>query len=152
MMSYLNLTIRALAFLMFAAFTATEAAAEQPRNITFDKVKFEMKKGDPFEREKMLTPEIEALVGKKIRIRGWILPGTQATGLTDFVLVRDNLECCFGPKADLFDCMMVEMVEGESTDFTTRPIAIDGIFDVRERKRPDGTWMSIYHLTAEKVK
>jgi hypothetical protein len=133
------------------AITAQYAAAEQPRNISFDNVKFEMKKGDPFER-KMLTPEIEKLVGKKIRIRGWILPGGQATGLTDFVLVRDNMECCFGPMAALFDCMIVKMADGETTDFTTRAVAIDGVFDVREEKFPDGTWMAIYHLTAEKVK
>lgn len=141
--------LHALLIVLFV--TVREAAAEQPRNISFDNVKFEMKKGDPFDR-KMLTPEIEKLVGKKIRIRGWILPGGQATGLTDFVLVRDNQECCFGPMAALFDCMMVKMVEGESTDFTTRPIAIDGVFDIREEKFPDGTWMAIYHLTAEKVK
>jgi len=127
------------------------AQAEAPRNISFNNVKFEMKKGDPFER-KLLTPEIEKLVGKKIRIRGWILPGGQATGLTDFVLVRDNMECCFGPMAALFDCMIVKMVEGESTDFTTRAIAIDGVFEIREEKFPDGTWMAIYHLTAESVK
>ena len=142
---------RLAALLIVLFVTVREAAAEQPRNISFDNVKFEMKKGDPFDR-KMLTPEIEKLVGKKIRIRGWILPGGQATGLTDFVLVRDNQECCFGPMAALFDCMMVKMVEGESTDFTTRPIAIDGVFDIREEKFPDGTWMAIYHLTAEKVK
>ncbi len=55
-------------------FTLGSAAqAEPPRNISFNNVKFEMEKGTPFER-KMLTPEIEKLVGKKIRIRGWILP------------------------------------------------------------------------------
>jgi hypothetical protein len=138
--------------LLFSLLTiGSPALAEPPRNISFDAVKFEMKKGDPFER-KMLTPEIEKLVGKKIRIRGWILPGGQATGLTDFVLVRDNQECCFGPMAALFDCMIVKMAEGETTDFTTRPIAIDGVFDIREEKFPDGTWMAIYHLTAESVK
>lgn len=150
MMSYLKFTSLALLF-MFAVPLAQEVSAEQPRNISFDNVKFEMTKGDPFER-KMLTPEIEKLVGKKIRIRGWILPGGQATGLTDFVLVRDNMECCFGPMAALYDCMIVKMADGETTDFTTRAVAIDGVFDIREEKFPDGTWMAIYHLTAEKVK
>jgi hypothetical protein len=130
---------------------SVSAFAEPPRNISFNTVKFEMEKGTPFER-KMLTPEIEKLVGKKIRIRGWILPGGQATGLTDFVLVRDNMECCFGPMAALYDCMIVKMEEGKTTDFTTRAITIDGIFDIREEKFPDGTWMAIYHLTAESVK
>jgi hypothetical protein len=148
-MNHAKLTVLVL-FSLLA--TGTTARAEPPRNISFEKVKFEMEKGTPFDRKKMITPEIENLVGKKIRIRGWILPGGQATGLTDFVLVRDNQECCFGPMAALYDCMIVKMVDGESTDFTTRPITIDGIFDIREEKFPDGTWMAIYHLTAESVK
>lgn len=148
-MNHAKLTI----LLLFSLLSiGTPAHAEPPRNISFDKVKFEMEKGTPFDRKKMLTPEIENLVGKKIRIRGWILPGGQATGLTDFVLVRDNQECCFGPMAALYDCMIVKMEEGKATDFTTRPITIDGVFDVREEKFPDGTWMAIYHLTAESVK
>lgn len=147
-MNHAKLTMLLLCLLLAIG---TTARAEPPRNISFDKVKFDMQKGTPFER-KMLTPEIEKLVGTKIRIRGWILPGGQATGLTDFVLVRDNQECCFGPMAALYDCMIVKMEEGKTTDFTTRPITIDGVFDIREEKFPDGTWMAIYHLTAESVK
>ncbi len=130
---------------------SASSAPLPPCNISFDNVRFEMKKGVPFNRQ-MLSPEIEKLDGKNIRIRGWILPGGQATGLTDFVLVRDNQECCFGPMAALFDCMIVKMDNGKATNFTTRPVAIDGIFDIREQKFSDGTLMAIYHLTAKQVK
>src|SRR5262249_45660529 len=70
------------------------------RDITFDTIKFDMKKEDPFER-KMLTPAIEKLANNKVRIRGYILPSFQQSGLTQFVLVRDNMQCCFGPGAAL---------------------------------------------------
>ena len=128
-----------------------EASAEPPRNITFDAFKFEMKKGEPFER-KLLTPAIEKLVGKKIRIRGWILGGGQATGITEFYLLRHNLECCFGPEAFLYDNMLVKLNAGVTTSYTTLPVAVDGVFDVHEVKMPDGTWGSIYLLNAEQVK
>ena len=45
----------------------------------------------------LLPERVTSLVGQHIRIRGYILPSFQQTGLTQFVLVRDNMECCFGP-------------------------------------------------------
>ena len=86
-----------------------------------------------------------------MRIRGYILPSFQQTGLTQFVLVRDNMECCFGPGAALYDCIVVEMHEGQSTDFTTHPVAVEGEFTIHELRGPDDKCLAIYHLQAEKV-
>ncbi len=44
---------------------------------------------------------------KNVRVRGFILPSFQQSGITQFVLVRDNQECCFGPGAALHDCVVV---------------------------------------------
>ena len=126
-------------------------AAEKPADITFDDIKFEMKKGDPFER-KMLTDSIEKLDGKPIKIRGYMLPSFQQKGITQFVLVRDNMECCFGPGAALFDCILVEMADGASTSFTVKPIAVEGTFKISEFLGPDGKHLAIYHLDGKSVK
>ncbi len=122
------------------------------KEITFDTVKFEMKsKEDPFTRE-MLTEQIEALAGQKVRVRGYILPGFQQRGLTQFVLMRDNMECCFGPGAWVYDCMIVDMKPGKGADFTTRPIAVEGTFSIQEVADADGVVRAIYHLDGENVK
>jgi len=123
------------------------------RECTFDDIKFEMEKGDPFERS-MITDNISALVGTKIRIRGYILPSFQQTGLTKFVLVRDNMECCFGPGAALYDCIVVDMEPGKTTEFSIRPVAVEGVFSIRELKGPgpNANHLAIYHLQADKVK
>src|SRR5688572_20674696 len=81
--------------------TSDPAAPAKIRDLTFDDLKFEMKKEDPFVRS-LLTPKIEQLSGAKIRIRGFILPTFQQKGITRFILVRDNMECCFGPGAALY--------------------------------------------------
>ena len=81
--------------------------------ISFDDIKFEMKQDDPFDRS-MLTKKITDYDGQKIKIRGYILPSFKQDGLTEFVLVRDNLECCFGPGAALYDCVIVQMEAGKS--------------------------------------
>jgi hypothetical protein len=138
-----------------AAPVATEPAAEVPKDRvlakTFDDIKFDIQPDAPFFRE-MLTPEIEQLAGQRIRIRGWMLPTFQRKGITQFVLVRDNLECCFGPGAALYDCIMVEMVPGTSADFSTRSIAVEGTFSIRPFMGPGDRHLAIYHLDGESVK
>lgn len=129
-----------------------EATVEKPRLVdkTFDDIKFEIEPGETFHRE-MLTPEIEQLAGQRIRIRGYILPTFQRKGIRQFVLVRDDQECCFGPGAALYDCIIVEMLPGESTEFTVKPVAVEGVFSIDEMIGPDGNHWAIYHLVGEAV-
>lgn len=135
-----------------SAFSSAGAAeAIRPREVSFDDIKFEMQKEDPFDRS-LLTPKIESMDGKTIRIRGFILPSVQQAGITKFVLTRDNKECCFGPGAYLFDCIIVDMAEGQSIEYTTRPVAVEGVFSIKEVIGPGKKHLAIYHLTADKVK
>ncbi|MGE0756090.1 MAG: DUF3299 domain-containing protein [Pirellulaceae bacterium] len=133
-----------------AADQPSKADAGKPQDVTFDDIKFEMKKGDPFLRS-MLTDKIEKLDGSRIRIRGYMLPSFQQKGITQFVLVRDNMECCFGPGAALYDCILIEMDKGQSTSFTVRPVAVTGKFEVSEFKGPDGKHLAIYRMSGEAV-
>ncbi len=119
-------------------------------DLSFDDIKFEMEKTEPFQRS-MLTEKIEGYAGRKIRIRGYMLPSFVKDGITRFVLVRDNMECCFGPGAALYDCVMVEMVAGKSTSYSVRPIAVTGIFSIREWRDFDGAIRAIYHLEGQEV-
>lgn len=127
-----------------------EAAGDREFDKTFDDLRFEIAVGDPFER-KMLPASIEALDGKPMRIRGFILPTPQQRGIKQFVLVRDNQECCFGPGAALFDCILVDMNEGETAEYTIRPVAVTGTFAIQEVV-VDGKHLAIYHIAGDEVK
>jgi hypothetical protein len=118
---------------------------------TFDDLKFDIEPGDPFEPE-MLTDEIEAMLGQRIRIRGYILPTFQREGITQFILVRDDQECCFGPGAALYDCIVVRMQEGKSTNFSVKPVAVEGRLTLDELVGPDNKHLAIFHLDGESVK
>ncbi|QEG33842.1 hypothetical protein Pr1d_11120 [Bythopirellula goksoeyrii] len=120
-------------------------ASGEPRETSFDDLKFEMEKTDAFKRS-MLTPKIEDLFGSKIHIRGYMFPTLKRQGLTGFVLVRDNLECCFGPGAALYDCVWVKMRKGETAEFSIRPIAVEGVLRFEEFADMDGTTRAIYLL------
>ncbi len=100
----------------------------------------------------MLTPAIEKMHRTPVRIRGYILPSFQQSGLTQFVLVRDNMACCFGPGALLCDCIVVEMNSGKTAEFTTRPVAVEGVFSINEIHGPDDRTLAVYHLQADKVR
>lgn len=128
-------------------------AAENPTLLdkTFDDVKFDIEPDSPFERS-MLTEGIRALDGQRMRIRGYILPTAQKRGIKQFVLVRDNQECCFGPGAALYDCILVNMEPGETTEFTVRPVAVEGVFTVDEFYGPnDEIPLAIYRLKGARV-
>ncbi|TWT38399.1 DUF3299 domain-containing protein [Blastopirellula retiformator] len=120
------------------------------QDLTFDDIAFEMEKGEPFARS-MLPQEIEELANQKIRIRGYILPSFESRGIKQFVLVRDNMECCFGPTAALYDCILVEM-KGSGVDFTVRPVTVEGIFEIKEYLGPDGKHLAIYRMEGESAK
>jgi len=121
------------------------------REITFDDIKLEMQRGEPFESGR-LTSRVRELERQRVRIRGYILPSFQQSGLTQFVLVRDNQECCFGPGAALHDCVVVRMRPGRSAEFSIRPVAVEGLFRVEELRGPDGRHLAIYALDGERVR
>lgn len=133
--------------------TALDAGARPVaglRDITFDNIKFEMDKAEPF-LDSMLTEEINDLFDKKIRIRGYMYPTLRKRGLRQFVLVRDNQECCFGPGAALFDCILVYMQPGKTAEYSVRPIAVDGKFSMEKFRDPDGVVRAIYRLDGDNV-
>ena len=127
--------------------------AKAKGELTFDDIKFDIEKGGKFER-KMLTKEIEELNKKTFRIRGYILPASvfRQSGIEEFVLVRDNMECCFGPGAALYDCIIVHMAPGKTANFTTRPVAVRGKFEIHEFLYPESDeHYAIYKMTATEV-
>lgn len=135
--------------------TVTKSTTPKPQpgktiDMTFDDIKFDIEPDADFERE-MIPQPIEDLKKQKIRIGGYILPGFQSRDIKQFVLVRDNMECCFGPGAALYDCILVEM-SGRGVDFTVRPVTVEGEFTIQEYKDGDGKVRAIYHMQGTNVR
>lgn len=136
-------------------------AARARGEINFDDLKFPIEIDQRFEDE-LLTDDVKSLDGRRVKLRGYILPTTlfRQTGIRQFILVRDNQECCFGPGAALFDCVVVDMIPGETTDFATRPVTVEGVFTIDTKtyahpggKGPKGTsHFAIFHIDGESVK
>ncbi|MEM9413530.1 MAG: hypothetical protein AAGA30_20650, partial [Planctomycetota bacterium] len=120
-------------------------------SITFDDIKFDMEPGQRFQR-KMLTEDINDMVGQRLQLKGYIRPSIRQRGLTKFIFVRDDKECCFGPGAALYDCVLVTLADGNKSDYTVRPITIEGEFYLKEFKGPDGRVWAVYRMKNSEIK
>ena len=119
--------------------------------LTFDDLKFEMEKTEAFDR-KMLSSKINSYHGGKVKIRGYIRPNFKQSGITKFIFVRDNKECCFGPQAAIFDNILVRLERGSSTNYTVRPVTIEGDFVLKEYHGEDGNVWSLYRMYNAEIK
>lgn len=128
------------------AFSNTLQAQEEKLNdLSFDDLTFEMEADEPFDRN-MLTDEIVGYHKTTVRLRGFIRPTMRQDNISKFIFVRDNKECCFGPGAALYDCVLVQLEKGLTTEYTVRPITIRGEFYLKEYEGPDGKVWAIYRL------
>ena len=114
-------------------------------DITFDNIKFDIPEGEPYS-PRMLTEQVRSLDGEEVKLRGYIRPSFKQRDLKNFVFVRDDKECCFGPGAALFDCVVVKLAKDEKTDYTVRPVAVTGKFVLKEYTGPDGNVWAIYRM------
>ncbi len=120
-------------------------------DLTFDDVKFDLEPDEPFSPDR-LTDEIRGIDGQQIKIRGYIRPSFSQRGLKNFVFVRDNKECCFGPNAAIYDCMLVKLKKQTTTDYTVRPVTVEGTFYLKPFQGPDGNTWAIYRMRNATVK
>jgi len=89
---------------------------------------------------------LKGLNEKRIRIRGFMSPTFEQTGLKGFLMGRDNQACCFPGRAKIYDLFLVRMREGVTTDFIdNRPFDIVGIFSINALVE-DGTLYQLYQI------
>ncbi|HMO91067.1 MAG TPA: DUF3299 domain-containing protein [Pirellulaceae bacterium] len=119
--------------------------------ITFDNIKLETEAGAPYD-ESLLTDEVKLLDDVRVQLRGFMLPGARQEGIKNFILVRDNLECCFGPNAAIHDSVVVVLEKGTEVSFTVRPVSVEGTFQLKElRPRKDSRPLAIYRMIDAKL-
>ena len=84
------------------------------------------------------------LDGQRIRIRGFMYPPFETTGIRGFVLARDNQICCFGRYPKRYDVIDVFMRRGVTTDYIqNRPFDVVGTFHIQPED-DDGELYQLY--------
>ncbi len=73
-------------------------------------------------------PDVAALDGKKIFLKGFVYPQSQTHGLKGFLFCRDSGDCCFGGKPKPEDRIGVTMTGDKTIDFYSGRVAVAGTF------------------------
>jgi hypothetical protein len=87
-----------------------------------------------------------AMDGRNVLLKGYMYPGKQQQGITQFLLVRDQGDCCFGGNPKITDRVLVQLRDPSGIPFSPRLTKIAGRFAIR----PAGTAALdggvLYHL------
>ncbi len=104
----------------------------------------------------VVSPEIAAMAGKKIFIKGYIRPGSAPvrTGIDKFLLVRDNNQCCFGDlsKVKYFDQMAVQITSDDRVTDSLQLLRMGGILEINPENLQRGPEFPVFTLKADYAK
>jgi len=121
-----------------------QPAEQEPIEITFDDLNIQIQADIVF-RPWMLSDRVKELDGKRVRVAGYMLPGSSLEKISEFVLLR-NTECKFGPGGKADHLLSATLRSDETTSFRNYAIQIDGTLQVSPYEGPDGNTWSIYEL------
>lgn len=75
------------------------------------------------------APEVAELDGKPIYIKGYMYPTRQRFGISEFVLVKDTGQCCFGGQPKLTDMIVVKFDDGKTVNHLEQQlVGVGGVF------------------------
>jgi hypothetical protein len=102
--------------------------------------------------EDQIPAAIRALDGRKVAVRGFMVPIEFTRNETrSFLLVRNRMVCCFGMLVGLNEWIYVRMKEGRTARWLNDiPVTVYGTLAVGEDIR-DGMVLSIYRMEGEEV-
>jgi hypothetical protein len=125
----------------------------------YERISFNTMKPDELEARGgvAIPPEIAAMDGKKVFIKGYIRPDsvTQRVGIKEFLLVRDNNQCCFGDITTVkyYDQIAVDMVGSHTVDFENGAVyRLGGILKVEPHNVARGPLAPVFSLQADYAK
>ncbi len=108
-------------------------------------------KNDPPDR---IPPEALALDGQQVFIKGYVYPGSQTQGIRQFLLVRDQGDCCFGGDPKITDRIQVQLADTRGFTHTSRLHKLAGTFriDRREKAYGEAPGAVFYHLEGAQLR
>jgi hypothetical protein len=102
--------------------------------------------GDPPD---MVPDTARGMNGRNVLLKGYIYPGKQQSGITQFLLVRDQGDCCFGGNPKITDRVLVQLKDPghpKGINFSPRLTKIAGRFVIRLMGAPGMDGGVVYHL------
>ncbi|MDC0936071.1 DUF4190 domain-containing protein [Pirellulales bacterium] len=100
--------------------------------------------------------DVLALDGQKVFLKGFIRPDSvpYEQGFREFLLVRDNNECCYGDQAKVkyYDQVAVDVVDGLKTSYSSAMLRVGGTLHVLPNNLRRGPGHPVFKLEADYLK
>jgi hypothetical protein len=104
----------------------------------------------------IVPPEVAALDGKQVFIKGYIRQDSikNPIGIDEFLLVRDNQQCCFGDLSTVkyYDRILVNMTGDQRLEFSRGVFGIGGVLHIEPQYAMPGSPKTVFTLTADYAK
>lgn len=107
--------------------------------------KLPLPKGLSFE----IHPDVAALDGQRVFIKGYIYQTERVHNLQEFLFVKDNQSCCFGANPAITDRIGVVMKDGEGIDYVAGKVAVAGTFRINKNFTGAAGMEPLYILDAD---
>jgi hypothetical protein len=131
-------------------------ATEVPDGYT--RISFNAMKPDELQERNgvVVPPDVASLNGHKVFIKGYIRQDSvsQMSRLDQFLLVRDNQQCCFGDISSVkyYDRILVNMTGDHRLDFHRGVFSIGGVLHIDDKSAFAGPLHPVFTLTADYAK
>ena len=122
-------------------------AAELPEG--YERLNYGMLQPLPGDPPDAVPDSAQSMNGRNVLLKGYMYPGKQQTGITQFLLVRDQGDCCFGGNPKITDRVLVQLKDPghpKGVDFSSRLTKIAGRFVIRPMGAPGLDGGVLYHL------
>jgi len=116
-----------------ASYQAVQYVYEVPEGHIRLRMNWLAEQGLIYEKGKYrVSPEVAALDGKKVYVKGYMYPGVKIVGITEFTMCKDTLQCCFGGQPQPTDMIFVTMKPGVTATHRDKLLAgVAGTFRVK---------------------
>jgi len=104
-----------------------------------------------YEGNQMPHPDLVAMEGKKVFLKGFMYPTGQVFDLKSFLLVKDSDQCCFGGEPKLVDMLGVYMKGANLADYYSGRVSVAGTFRIN-REYKGGKLEALFQLDGIEVK
>ena len=122
-------------------------AAELPEG--YERLNYGMLQPLPGDPPAAVPDAARSMDGRNVLLKGYMYPGKQQTDITQFLLVRDQGDCCFGGNPKITDRVLVQLKDPKhpkGIDFSSRLTKIAGRFVIRPMGAPGMDGGVLYHL------
>jgi hypothetical protein len=126
------------------AYLAAVYTAELPEG--FARLNYAMLQPLPGDPATAVPDSARDMDGREVLLKGYMYPGSRQRGITEFLLCRDQGDCCFGGTPKITDRVLVRLADPKGIDFTQRLVKIAGRFRIEPAGTADLGGGVLYHL------